>query len=546
LPDPNVLLVHANPLQRVLPVPPYGLELVRGALDGAARSCEIVDPFLIDERPLAAAVEAARRTSADVIGLGLRVLEDCIPIDGLDERAEPLDVHSVIGEVRELVAALREVRPGATIVLGGAGFSACPAEALEALDVPLGVVGAGEGPFRALVERVAGGRDLGGIPGLVRRGEPVAPRAYVVSERSAAPRELLYSPAYGFPVRIRTGCAMQCSYCTAANMGRVHNDGDVREVVDEIAALVAAARARGLPVLPLFLAADEVNLPDAQLLEELLRRIVERDLAKALHWRGYFNPTPLGDALCGLIVETHGSVSMTVDSASDAVLARNGKPFRRRHLDAAIERVVGHGIQLELGLIFGMPGETEDTLAETIAWVHSLPAAVEVVYAAGARVYPGTPLAEAAAAEPERVVRVGVGPLDPVGFCSLGTPRALARRLDERLSDRPLTSLLGVGYRSASRAPSEAYRLVRTRADRGEWQAMLDRVGSGGGSTPQLRGALLQIALWHGRHDLAVPTLDAMLAAGDGDDPTALRRARRVYSVIGATGRLGRLVRRGG
>ena len=141
---PRVLLVHANPLQRVLPVPPYGLELVRAGLDGVAATCEIVDPFLTDERPLAAAVEAARRTSPDVIGLGLRVLEDCIPIDGLDERDAPLDVHSVIDEVRQLVAALREARPSATIVLGGAGFSACPAEALEALDVPLGVVGAGE------------------------------------------------------------------------------------------------------------------------------------------------------------------------------------------------------------------------------------------------------------------------------------------------------------------------------------------------------------------------------------------------------------------
>ena len=108
------------------------------------------------------------------------------------------------------------------------------------------------------------------FPGSSVAGEPVAPRSYVVSARSAAPRELLYSPAYGFPVRLRTGCAMQCSYCTAANMGRVHGDGDVGEVVDEIAALVAAARARGLPMLPLFLAADEVNLPDARLLEELL------------------------------------------------------------------------------------------------------------------------------------------------------------------------------------------------------------------------------------------------------------------------------------
>ena len=411
--EPHVLLVHANPLQRVLPVPPYGLELVRSALDGVTGSCEIIDPFLTDARPLAAAAESARRSAADVIGVGLRVLEDCIPIDGLAEREEPLDVHSVIGEVRQLVAALREARPDATIVLGGAGFSACPAEALDELDVPLGVVGAGERPFRTLVERVAAGAEIGSIAGVVRRGEAIAPHSYVVSERSAAQREPLYAPAYGFPVRLRTGCAMACSYCTAANMGRVHGDGDVGEIVDEIAALVASARLRGLPVLPLFLAADEVNLPDERLLVRVLRELVARELAKSLRWRGYFNPTPFSDELCELIVATNGTVSMTVDSACDDVLARNGKPFRRRHLDAAVERVVGHGITLELGLIFGMPGETEQTLAETVAWVHALPARVEVVYAAGARVYPGTPLARAAEAEPEHVVRVGEGAARP-------------------------------------------------------------------------------------------------------------------------------------
>jgi anaerobic magnesium-protoporphyrin IX monomethyl ester cyclase len=541
VPAPHVLLVHANPLQRVLPVPPYGLELVRGALAGVAASCEILDPFLTDERPLAAAAEAARRSSADVIGLGLRVLEDCIPIDGLGERDEPLDVHSVIGEVRQLVAALREARPDATIVLGGAGFSACPAEALEALDVPLGVVGAGEAPFRMLIERVAAGAAIGAIPGVVRRGQPIAPRSYVVSERAAAAREPLYSPAYGFPVRLRTGCAMACSYCTAANMGRVHADGDVTEIVDEIASLVAVARAKGVPVLPLFLAADEVNLPDGALLERLLRELVDRDLAKSIYWRGYFNPTPVPDELCRLIAETNGTVSMTVDSASDEVLARNGKPFRRRHLDATVERVIEHGIRLELGLIFGMPGETEETLAETVAWVHSLPEEVEVVYAAGARVYPGTPLARAAAEEPERVVRVGDGPLDPVAYCALGQPRALARRLDDLLGERPLTDLLGVGYRSATRAPSEAYRVIAARGDRAAWQSVLDRAAED--SSPGLRGALLQIALWHGRHDLAVPVVDAMLANGDGD-PDQLRRARRAYAVFGAAGRLGKLVRR--
>jgi hypothetical protein len=85
---------------------------------------------------------------------------------------------------------------------------------------------------------------------------------------------------------------------------------------------------------------------------------------------------------------------------------------------------------------------------------------------------------------------------------------------------------------------------VRARGDRASWQAVLERAESGPTASPGLRGALLQIALWHGRHDLAVPTIDAMLARGDGD-AGQLRRARRVYAVMGATGRLGKLVRRG-
>jgi len=43
----------------------------------------------------------------------------------------------------------------------------------------------------------------------------------------------------------------------------------------------------------------------------------------------------------------------------------------------------------------------------------------------------------------------------------------------------------------------------------------------------------------------AIALAATRLAAGDGD-AGALRRARRVYAVMGATGRLGRLVRRGG
>src|SRR5689334_765962 len=57
----RALLVHANPFQRVMPVPPYGLERIRTAAAGTGAEIEIVDPYLVSDRPVEAAVEAARR-----------------------------------------------------------------------------------------------------------------------------------------------------------------------------------------------------------------------------------------------------------------------------------------------------------------------------------------------------------------------------------------------------------------------------------------------------------------------------------------------------
>ena len=98
----------------MLPVPPYGLERIRTAAAAAGADVELLDPYLTSDEPHAAAARRAAELQPQVIGLGLRVLEDCIPIDDLDGAA-PHDVHNVIAEVRGLVDALRD---------GGAGRGA--------------------------------------------------------------------------------------------------------------------------------------------------------------------------------------------------------------------------------------------------------------------------------------------------------------------------------------------------------------------------------------------------------------------------------------
>ena len=101
----RVLLIHANPFQRVTPVPAYGLERVRTAAEDAGAEVELLDPYLVSEDPIGTAREAAERFEPDLIGLGIRIIDDCIVVDSL-EGEEPIDVSFLLPEVRELREAL--------------------------------------------------------------------------------------------------------------------------------------------------------------------------------------------------------------------------------------------------------------------------------------------------------------------------------------------------------------------------------------------------------------------------------------------------------
>ena len=502
---------------------------------------ELIDPFLVSEDPLGAAREAAERFQPDLVGLGIRIIDDCIVVDRLDAPAdEPIDVSFLLPEIRELRRVLGEAVPEAMFVAGGAGFSACPQECLEFLDVEYGVVGAGEEAMGMLCSDTSWGQ----APGLVRRGQAQGIGAYHLGFAGPTLREPLYAPANSFPVRTRIGCAMQCVYCTAANLGRRHSDGELDTVLDEIEHTVAGARERGVGRVSIFFADDEFNLPDERHPITVLQGILERGLAKHMNWRAYFNPTPVSAELAELVRETGGHVSITVDSAADSLLATAQKPFRRRHLDDLIALLGEHGVSADLGLIFGLPGETEATIAETIGFVHSLPESIEVVYSAGARVYPHTPLARIAEREPERVVGADDPMfLTPVVYSRPWPPRELARRLDEQLRDLPNVSRVGVAYRTGETTLTDAYRAVLaeptlqqtvTKSNgRGRWEEILERAAHDDTQRKpaEMIAACLQVALWHGRYDLASAAARRLLREDipPGMSRAQLRLARLAY-----------------
>jgi hypothetical protein len=527
------MLVFANPHQRVYPVPPYGIERIRTAIEGMGHQVTIEDPFLFDDEDGTIAIAAlAKRTTAldpDIIGFSIRNADDLVNVPEL-KAPEEFCTIGFMPEIKRLRDAVGTAAPHAILLGGGAAFSMMPAEIMEALDLPFGVVGAGEIPFRTIVDRVSKGESFDDVEGLIRPGE-MAPRRPVISFLTQPTiRDPRYPPSNYFAVRTRFGCGQMCGYCLIANYNRAHQDGDLTAILDEVADVVAIGRAKGMTNrIQIMFCDEEFNLPNESHPISMLTGIVERGLADDITWRAYFNPVPISDAFLGLVKRTSGLMSITMDSASDAVLKANHRPFQRRHLDDLVERIIKADINPFLGFLFGLPGETDESVEESIKFIRALPSNFFVNYEVGGRIYPNTGLERIAAGEPRHIYGpYEPGPIAPVVYCSPVRPRELTKRLQDALIDRVNVFPTSPAHRHATRHQAAAHRIARRPHDDktwADWNDVLDRCAKDEWPQDEFEAVSL-IARWADRPDLAAPA-EALLAAAGGQLQPGLDKVTR-------------------
>ena len=97
--------------------------------------------------------------------------------------------------------------------------------------------------------------------------------------------------------------------------------------------------------------------------------------------------------------------------------------------------------------------------------------------------------------------------MEPVVYSSPCAPRELARRLDEAFADLPHVARVGVSFRTGSTALSEAYRTVLSPNGKSGWAEVLEDAAEPGDAkraAGEALAACVQIAVWHGRFDLAI------------------------------------------
>ncbi len=400
-------LINTNRMQP--PIAPLGLDYVAGAVRAAGHDVELVD-LNLSEAAAAALAEHFRRCRPDLVGLTFRNADDCFWPSG----------ESFVPVLRRDIATVRR-HTDAPIVLGGVGYSIFPQSLRTETGADFGICGDGEEATVALLNEIRGQRRWDRVPGLIYREDGVLrvnPPAWphqlqIPTARDGVDNETYFRLGGQIGIETKRGCPRPCSYCPdPLAKGRTHRLREPSEVAREMGLLAD----RGLDVLHLCDA--EFNLPPEHALA-VCDALIERQLGNRVRWYAYLAVVPFSDELAGRMRRAGCvGINFTSDSTHPAMLAVYRQPHRREDVAMAVARCRAHGITVMLDLLLGGPGETPETVSETIASIRSMePDSVGA--ALGIRVYPGTRMEALLAAEGPLAANRGLrrhysGPIDPL------------------------------------------------------------------------------------------------------------------------------------
>jgi anaerobic magnesium-protoporphyrin IX monomethyl ester cyclase len=396
---PRVLLVSANRERQPMPVLANGLACVASALDAAGHDVRVVD-LCFEHDAEAAARRAAERFRPDVVGVSVRNIDN----------SDSIALRHYTPEAAGVLRALRSAAPAATVIAGGAAFGVAPEALFRELGVDYGVAGDGERATTTLVDALATGRPVGAVPGVVRQGDQgvIFTPPGEDADLDALPRPRLHRwldvrryQHHGatVPIQTKRGCVYKCVYCTYRNVeGWGYRMRAPELVVDEMEELAREAGVRHFDFVD-----STFNSPPGHAIdvcEAVARRGLPDRLGVRLETMNFTPATASPELLAAMRRAGFSSLGITAESASDPVLARLEKGFDAAKVRVVADRVERAGIRALWIFLVGGPGETPETLEETLAFAAERLARGNAVYlTVGLRIYPGTTLHRIALAE---------------------------------------------------------------------------------------------------------------------------------------------------
>ena len=379
----KVLLISANTERINMPVLPLGMAFVARAVEDAGHEVSQIN-LMAEPEALNKLAESIQKFQPDIIGISVRNIDDQVSSQ----------TRFLLDPVRALVSACRQ-NSDAKIVLGGAGYSIFPWHALIYLAADMGIQGEGERSFVTLLDRLENDDDLSSIPGLHHADLGIAnpPAAAKTIDRNLFPKpgrhifalEQTGDEIIWLPFQTRRGCSLNCSYCSTPSIeGKTTRRRSPGPIIDALAAYVSAGFDH------FFFVDNTFNLPS-----DYSRSLCDQMHRSGLNitWKGILHPWKLDEELVAKMAESGCiEVSLGLESGSDIILRKMKKQYRTMDVRRASDLLKKGGIRRMGFLLLGGPGETRQTVLESLGFVDSL--ALEMVKVTiGIRIYPDTELA---------------------------------------------------------------------------------------------------------------------------------------------------------
>ena len=304
----------------------------------------------------------------------------------------------ILAQVRSMTRQIHAACPGVRLVLGGPHATSWPRRTLEHFpEVDFVLRGEAEGSLPALVRALAGGQQLESVPGLLWRGEDgaaVTGAGMELPDPEGLPwpaRDLvddLYRQRRYYALMVRTrpvdamissrGCPFGCGFCY--NFRHRYRARSPEAVVDELEGI----RQRGVRDIEI---CDDTFTVDRQRALAIFDLIIQRRLDVSFRIKSrvdVFDDTLAARASrAGVYMASFG-----MESGSPRLLERMAKgttPAMNARAAALCRR---YGILCHSSWLVGYPGETPETVAETLSQILAIrPHTVNVGVL---RPYPGT------------------------------------------------------------------------------------------------------------------------------------------------------------
>jgi anaerobic magnesium-protoporphyrin IX monomethyl ester cyclase len=287
----------------------------------------------------------------------------------------------------EIARAAKRIDPGVTVVFGGVGATHLWDHFLKHFpEIDFIVMGEGEDPISRLVAALEckTSVELANIPGLAFRkdGRPfrTAP-AQAVSDLDALPM-----PGRHFDlthVSLTRGCRSNCTFCgSPAFWGRRVRSHSADYFVEQLAMLQSRGRR-------FFHVSDDTFTLDRPRVIDVCRKIAERRLN--INWAAISRADAVDEEVLAWMRRAGCiQISYGVESGSAAIRRRLNKGISEPQVLRAFELTQRYGIMARAYFIYGCPGESRQTIQETIDLIQAIRPLGAVFYILD--IFPGTAL----------------------------------------------------------------------------------------------------------------------------------------------------------